>query len=75
MLFSNYTEVRHVTDPLRVLMAAAKEAQRYLMARTLFSTIHGVVSLDVEDWQVRVPAHERDSQIEKLLRIICSGLC
>ena len=67
--------IRHVSEPLRVLMTAANEAQRYLMARTLFSAVHGIVSLGLEDWQVGVPADEQDAQIEKLLRIICNGLC
>ena len=67
--------IRHICEPLRVLMARADEAHRYLMARTLFSAVHGIVSLGLEDWQVGVPAGEQDAQIEKLLRIICDGLC
>ncbi len=67
--------IRHVSGPLRVLMAEANEAQRYLMARTLFSAVHGIVSLGLEDWQIGVPADEQDAQIEKLLRIVCEGLC
>lgn len=67
--------IRHINEPLRVLMTAANEAERYLMARTLFSAVHGIVSLGLEDWQVGVPVDEQDAQIEKLLRIICSGLC
>lgn len=56
-------------------MAKASEADRYLTARTLFSAVHGVVSLGLEDWQVGVPAGEQDAQIEKLLSFICNGLC
>ena len=67
--------IRHVSGPLRVLMAEANEAKRYLMARTLFSAVHGIVSLGLEDWQIGVPADEQDAQIEKLLRIVCEGLC
>ncbi len=66
--------IRHVREPLCVLMAEATEAQRYLMARTLFSAVHGVVSLGLEDWRVGVPAGEQDAQIEKLVRIVCDGL-
>ena len=67
--------IRHVSEPLRLLMAEANEAQRYLMARALFSAVHGIVSLGLEDWQIGVPADEQDAQIEKLLRIVCDGLC
>ena len=66
--------IRQVGEPLRVLMAEANEAERYLMARTLFSAVHGIVSLGLEDWQIGVLADEQDAQIEKLLRIICNGL-
>ncbi len=66
--------IRHVREPLRVLMGSADEAHRYLMARTLFSAVHGVVSLGLDNWQVGVPADDQDEQIEKLLRIICDGL-
>ena len=67
--------IRHICEPLRVLMAKASEADRYLTARTLFSAVHGIVSLGLEDWQIGVPAGEQDAQLEKILRLICNGLC
>jgi AcrR family transcriptional regulator len=66
--------IRHVCEPLRVLMAKADEADRFLMARTLFSAVHGIVSFGLEEWQVGVPAEMQDAQIEKLVQIICNGL-
>jgi AcrR family transcriptional regulator len=66
--------IRHICEPLRALMAEADEANRFLMARTLFSAVHGIVSLGLEEWQVGVPAATQDAQIEKLVRIICNGL-
>jgi AcrR family transcriptional regulator len=66
--------IRHICDPLRVLMTEAKEPDRHLMARALFSAVHGIVSLGLEDWQVGVPDSKQDAQIEKLIQIICEGL-
>lgn len=65
---------RHISRPLRVLMPRASDENRYLMARTLFSAVHGVVSFGLEDWQVGVPANQQDAQIETLLRLVCAGL-
>jgi hypothetical protein len=59
---------------LRVLMAGADEADRFLMARTLFSAVHGIVSLGLEEWQVGVPPAMQDAQIERLVQIICADL-
>jgi hypothetical protein len=66
--------IRHICEPLRVLMAEADEAERFLMARTLFSAVHGIVSLGLEEWQVGVPASMQNAQIEKLVLIISNGL-
>ncbi len=66
--------IRHICDPLHVLMAEGNEADRYLMARTLFSAVHGIVSLGLENWQVGVPADKQDAQIERLIRTVCKGL-
>jgi AcrR family transcriptional regulator len=66
--------IRHIIDPLRVLMPKAPEADLSLMARTLFSAVHGIISFGLEKWQVGVPADAQDAQIEKLVQIICKGL-
>jgi AcrR family transcriptional regulator len=66
--------IRHICEPLRVLMAEAEETELFLMARTLFSAVHGIVSLGLEEWQVGVPAAAQDDQIDKLVRIISNGL-
>jgi AcrR family transcriptional regulator len=66
--------IGHIREPLRVLMAGADEAGCFLMARTLFSAVHGIVSLGLDEWQIGVPAEMQDAQIEKLVRIICNGL-
>jgi AcrR family transcriptional regulator len=65
---------RHISAPLRVLMPKTDETQLYLMARTLFSAVHGIVTLGLEDRNVGVPVAAQDAQIEKLVRIICKGL-
>jgi hypothetical protein len=55
-------------------MPKTDETELYLMARTLFSAAHGIVTLGLEDRNVGVPAAAQDAQIEKLIRIICKGL-
>ena len=65
--------IRHIIEPLRVLMPEAPEAEHYLMARTLFSAVHGIISFGLEKWNVGVPADAQDAQIEKLSGLYARG--
>ncbi len=68
------TLFRHILGPLGVLVPDRSEAERGLLSRTLFSAVHGVVAIGLEEKLVAVPRAELDRQIESLVRLVCSGL-
>jgi AcrR family transcriptional regulator len=68
------TLFRHVILPLRVLAPQATTAEVTLLSRTLFSAVHGVVAIGLDDKLVAVPRQELDRQIETLVKLICTGL-
>lgn len=68
------TLFRHILGPLGVLVPDRSEAERLLLSRTLFSAVHGVVAIGLEEKLVAVPRAELDRQIESLVRLVCSGL-
>jgi AcrR family transcriptional regulator len=65
---------RHICEPLQILMPKVDGQELYLMARTLFSAVHGIVSFGLEDRNVAVPLNAQEAQIVNLIRIICKGL-
>ena len=65
---------RHILEPLAALMPDAPEAERQTMASTLFSAVHGVVSLGLEGKLVAVPERLLDQQIERLVRLLCTSM-
>lgn len=65
---------RHILAPLALLMRDAGEGERQTMASTLFSAVHGVVSLGLEGKLVAVPAALIDQQIERLVRMLCAAM-
>ncbi|SEL90709.1 regulatory protein, tetR family [Bosea lupini] len=68
------TLFRHILEPLSVLLPDRAEAERMLMSRTLFSAVHGVVAIGLEQKLIAVPHRDLDRQIEGLVRLICRGL-
>ena len=68
------TMFRYILAPLRMLQPQASEPELALLCRTLFSAVHGVVMLGLEDKLVAVPAAALDGQIEALVRLIGKGL-
>lgn len=68
------TLFRHILKPLGVLVPDQSEAERVLLSRTLFSAVHGVVTIGLEEKLVAVPGRELAHQIERLVRLVCSGL-
>ena len=68
------TMFRYILAPLRVLQAEASEPDLILLSRTLFSAVHGVVMLGLEEKLVAVPGAALDGQIEALVRVIGNGL-
>jgi AcrR family transcriptional regulator len=65
---------RHITGPLTSLMPHADEGELSLTSRTMFSAVHGVVLLGLEEKMVAVPIDALDQQLERLVRLICKGL-
>lgn len=68
------TMFRHILEPLSVLVPERSEPERMLMSRTLFSAVHGVVAIGLEEKLIAVPRRDLDRQIEGLVRLVCRGL-
>ena len=68
------TLFRHILEPLSVLVPDRSEPERMLMSRTLFSAVHGVVAIGLEEKLIAVPRRDLDRQIEGLVRLVCRGL-
>ena len=65
---------RHIITPLRSLLPDADESEVQLSAQTLFSAVHGVIVLSLENKITAVPLHALDGQIKKLITLFCKGL-
>lgn len=68
------TMFRYILAPLRALKPQASEPELILLSRTLFSAVHGVVMLGLEEKLVAVPAAALEGQIDTLVRVIGNGL-
>lgn len=68
------TMFRHILEPLSILVPDRSEPERTLMSRTLFSAVHGVVAIGLEEKLIAVPRRDLDRQIEGLVRLVCRGL-
>lgn len=68
------TLFRHIALPLASLMPAADAAAVALFTRTMFSAVHGVLALGLDEKLVAVPVAELERQIDALVRLICRGL-
>ena len=68
------TLFRHILQPLGLLVPDRGEEDRNLLGRTLFSAVHGVVAIGLEEKLIAVPRRELDRQIEGLVRLVCRGL-
>ena len=65
---------RHILEPLVLLMPKSAPQDRLHMAQTLFSAVHGIVLLGLEEKFVGVPPDLLDAQIGAFVRTICAGL-
>lgn len=68
------TLFRHIALPLASLMPHAGSADVALFTRTMFSAVHGVLALGLDEKLVAVPVAELERQIETLVRLVCTGL-
>lgn len=60
--------------PLAQLLPNQPAPARALLARTLFSAVHGVVALGLEEKLAPMPAGTLDDQLEALVRALAAGL-
>ena len=60
--------------PLAELLPQQDSADRARLARTLFSAVHGVVALGLEEKIAATPPETLDAQLETLVRLIAAGL-
>ena len=65
---------RLVEAPLGALRPDLSEAERMLFARTMFSAVHGVVSLGLDQKVTRTPLPVLRDQVAMLVTTIGKGL-
>ena len=63
-----------VEAPLARLLPDEPASSRALLARTLFSAVHGVVSLGLEEKLAPMPEAALDAELERLVRAFAGGL-
>jgi AcrR family transcriptional regulator len=64
----------YIETPLQVLCPGLSGAERHLLARTLFSASHGVVSLGLDKKLLALPVEVLKAQIEILIRATAKGM-
>lgn len=74
-----YAEARNqlfgrLEAPLAQLLPKQAAVARARLARTLFSAVHGVVALGLEEKLEATPPETLDEQLETLVRLIAAGL-
>jgi AcrR family transcriptional regulator len=65
---------RHVEQPLRVLQPQASPKRRALLARSLFSAVHGLVRLGLEEKLQAIPVTVLREQITFIITAIGRGM-
>lgn len=64
----------HAEQPLAALMPDLPDEQRSLLARTLFSTVHGVVALGLDEKLAAMPVAVLRAQLRIIVEAIGHGL-
>lgn len=64
----------HVAAPLKALMPNADDMAVTVTARTLFSAVHGIVVIALEDRIIAIPNDSVERQISWLIRAACKSL-
>jgi AcrR family transcriptional regulator len=65
---------RHVAEPLAFLNEGMDDEERWSLARTIYSSVHGVVSLSIEKRLGQVPTEKLEVQLELFVRSLVRGL-
>lgn len=64
----------HIVKPLRLLFPDESDERRILLAKSLFSAVHGIVSLGLQRRFVAVPPEEISGQIKFIVEAFCDGV-
>ena len=64
----------YIEEPLRVLQPNLPEDERALLARSLFSAVHGVVSLGLDEKLMILPTGILRGQVERVVAALGRGL-
>ncbi len=64
----------HIEAPLAVLQPGLPETERALLARTLFSAVHGMVELGLDEKVVAMPLPVLRAQVRLVVHAIAGGL-
>ena len=65
---------RHIHRPLAVLLPTRSAQQRSVTARSLFSAVHGMVTLGLEQKLIAVPIDALRNEIAMIVRAMVKGL-
>lgn len=66
--------IGHIVRPLGMLLPHKTEEQRLLIAKALFSAVHGIVSLGQQRRFIAVPPAEIAAQITFIVEAFCDGI-
>lgn len=64
----------HIESPLAALQPGLSGAERALLARTLFSAVHGMVELGLDEKVIAVPLPVLRAQVRLVVQAIANGL-
>lgn len=62
---------RHIAGPLRLIAPDMDETALTVRARTLFASVHGIVSIGLEERLIAVPPQKLADEVEWLTRAAC----
>ena len=62
-----------VEGPLAMLLPGLDDDRRRILARTLFSAVHGVIVLGLEEKLVSLPLSDLRQQVAAIVRAIAEG--
>jgi AcrR family transcriptional regulator len=65
---------RHIAEPLRELAPKLSDAERYSLARAIYSAVHGIVSLSIETRLGEVPVEELKRHLTLIVTSLVAGL-
>ncbi len=63
-----------IAAPLACLIPKAPASAVAMLARTLFSAVHGIIALGLEDRLVAVPPADLNSQVSRFIEVFVAGL-